>query len=164
MNGEAGVLRHFLDAQRASVLAIVAGLDDEQLTTSLVGSGWTPLGLIEHLGFAERHWFQEMMLGAADPLPWPTDQYIDDGNPCTTSRSTAIVFAFYCDQVERSNQVLELTSLDTVPVGVHDTDLDDDITDLRWIVLHMIEETARHAGHLDIARELLDGRTGLGPR
>ena len=40
----------------------------------------------------------------------------------------------------------------------------DEVSDLRWIVLHMIEETARHAGHLDIARELIDGRTGLGPR
>jgi Protein of unknown function (DUF664) len=40
----------------------------------------------------------------------------------------------------------------------------DEPPDVRWIILHMIEETARHAGHLDIARELMDGRTGLGPR
>lgn len=164
MNDEAAVLRHFLDAQRASVLAIVLGLDDDQLTTSLVPSGWTPLGLIEHLGFAERHWFQEMMLGAADPLPWPEVPDADDHNPCTTPRPAAIVFQFYRDQIERSNRVLGALALETPPVGVHNTDLDDDVTDLRWVVLHMIEETARHAGHLDIARELLDGRTGLGPR
>ncbi|GIJ09501.1 DUF664 domain-containing protein [Micromonospora andamanensis] len=46
----------------------------------------------------------------------------------------------------------------------HPGPLGEDVTDLRRVVLHMIEETARHAGHLDAARELLDGRTGLGPR
>jgi Protein of unknown function (DUF664) len=50
----------FLDAQRASVLAIVDGLDDDALRAPVVPSGWTPLGLIEHLGFAERYWFQQV--------------------------------------------------------------------------------------------------------
>ncbi len=54
---EAAALQWFLDAQRRSVLDIVDGLSDEQLTTSVMTSGWTPVGLIEHLGHAERHWF-----------------------------------------------------------------------------------------------------------
>jgi hypothetical protein len=62
---DAGALLAFLDAQRECVLAIVDGLDEDQLTTPVLPSGWTPLGLIEHLGHAERHWFQEVALGSA---------------------------------------------------------------------------------------------------
>jgi hypothetical protein len=74
------------------------------------------------------------------------------------------VLAFYRDQGRRSNAVLTSMPLSSPPAGTHDGELADEITDLRWIALHMIEETARHAGHLDAARELLDGQVGLGPR
>jgi uncharacterized damage-inducible protein DinB len=151
----------FLDAQRARVLAIVAGLNAEQLTTPLLPSGWTPLGMIEHLGHAERHWFQEVALGSAVPLPWPDDPDADEDGPYTTTRPADVVFAFYRDQIERANAVLTSTPLSKPPRGLNQGEVDQ-ITDLRFIVLHMIEETARHLGHLDVARELLDGRVGLG--
>ncbi|MBT2231265.1 DUF664 domain-containing protein [Nonomuraea sp. NEAU-A123] len=61
-------------------------------------------------------------------------------------------------QCERSNAVLAATPLSTPPQGHHPSPLGDEVTELRRIVLHMIEETARHAGHLDVARELLDGK------
>jgi hypothetical protein len=69
-DGEKNALLMFLEAQRASVLAIIDGLDAEALTTPVLPSGWTPLGLVEHLGYAERHWFQEVATGSAEPLPW----------------------------------------------------------------------------------------------
>jgi hypothetical protein len=156
---EKTALRWFLQAQRDSVLAIVAGLDDGALTTAVLPSGWTPLGLIEHLGHAERHWFQEVATGHAEPLTWTGDDA-----PLRTSRSTEAVFAFYREQCTRSDAFLATTSLSAPPKGSHGDELDDEITDVRRIVLHMIEETARHAGHLDVVRELIDGRTGLGPR
>jgi uncharacterized damage-inducible protein DinB len=153
-------LSWFLQAQRISVLAIIDGLDAEALTSPVpLPSGWTPLGLIEHLGYAERHWFQEVLLGAADPLPWP-----DEDTPLRTTRPPATVFAFYRTQCDRSDAILAATPLSTAPRGRHPNPLGAEITSLRDIVLHMIEETARHAGHLDVARELLDGTTGLGPR
>ncbi|GLY78627.1 hypothetical protein Airi01_068940 [Actinoallomurus iriomotensis] len=114
---------------------------------------------MEHLGHAERHWFQEIATGSAEPLPWP-----DDHTPLITSRPPSVVFEFYRTQCERSNAILASMPLSTPPRGRHPDPLGKEITDLRRIVLHMIEETARHAGHLDIARELLDGKTGLGPR
>ena len=154
------VVVDFLDAQRARVPAVVAGLDAEQLATPVLPSGWTPLGLIEHLGHAERHWFQQVALGRAAPLPWADD---DAEGPFVTPRDAETVFAFYRAQVEASNEVLAATPLDTPPVGRHNRGDADQVTDLRFIVLHMIEETARHLGHLDAARELLDGRVGLGP-
>jgi uncharacterized damage-inducible protein DinB len=151
----------FLDAQRTRVLAVVAGLDAEQLARPVLPSGWTPLGMIEHLGHAERHWFQEVALGRAEPLPW-ADDADNEGGPFTTARPPHAVFAFYREQIERANAVLASTPLSTPPRGRHNQGRADDVTDLRFIVVHMIEETARHLGHLDAARELLDGRFGLG--
>jgi hypothetical protein len=156
---EKSTLLEFLEAQRAAVLEILDGLDDAALTKSVVPSGWTPLGMVEHLGYAERHWFQEVVIGAAEPVGWP-----DDHAPLTTPRPKGTVFAFYREQRERANAIIAVTPLDTAPKGRHPGPIGDNVTDLRWIILHMIEETARHAGHLDIARELLDGSTGRAPR
>jgi uncharacterized protein DUF664 len=152
---EKTALLAFLEAQRHVVLAILDGLDDDALTTAVLPSGWTPLGMIEHLGYAERHWFQEVLLGAADPVPWP------DGEPLRTPRPRDTVFGFYAEQRDKGDAIIEDMPLDTKPKGRHDGE---EVDDLRWIILHMIEETARHAGHLDAARELLDGSTGLGAR
>ena len=99
---ERAALGWFLRAQRASVLAIVDGLDEATLTAPVpLPSGWTPLGMIEHLGYAERHWFQEILLGAADPLPWP-----DEDTPLRTTRPPAVVVEFYRAQCERSDAIL----------------------------------------------------------
>lgn len=101
-------------AQRASVLAIVDGLSAAQLTAAVLPPGWTPLGLIEHLGYAERHWFQRVATGSAAPLPWPEDpddeEDEDKDAPFTTRRPAETVFAFYRDQIERSNAVLTSTA------------------------------------------------------
>ena len=151
---EVAALKHFLDAQRSSVLAIVAGLDEASLRTEVLPSGWSPIGLIEHLGDAEWHWFQQVALATDDDPPWAAGD-----------RSSEEVFAYYKEQCRRANLVLDSMSLDAPPAGRHgEPELEDKVTDLRWIVLHLIEETARHAGHLDVVRELLDGQTGLGPR
>lgn len=175
---EATALIGFLDAQRAAVLAIVAGLDDEALRARPLPSGWSPLGLVEHLGLAERHWFGEVATGSAPDLPWaerePAGDPGDPGGPgdpgdlpipFTTARPPAAVFAFYRDEGARSDAVLASTPLSARPVGRHVWQGEvEHVPDLRWIALHVLEETARHAGHLDVVRELLDGRTGLGPR
>jgi uncharacterized damage-inducible protein DinB len=153
------ILKAFLDAQRARVFEVVAGLDAEQLSAAVLPSGWTVAGMIEHLGHAERHWLQEVALGSADPLPWPDDPPEGGFVP---ARSAEQVFAFYRDQIARSNAVLASVSWDAAPVGDHGQGDTAQITDLRFIVLHLIEETARHLGHLDAARELIDGKTGLG--
>lgn len=156
--GEKEALAAFLGAQRTNVSAILDGLDEAALRTSVLPSGWTPLGVVEHLAHAERHWFQEVVTGRAGPLP------DGDDAPLTTSRPVEEVFAFYREQCALSDAVLAATPLSAVPVGRHPGPFADQIHQFRDVVLHMIEETARHAGHLDVARELLDGTTGLGPR
>ncbi|MEJ2856893.1 MULTISPECIES: DinB family protein [unclassified Saccharothrix] len=158
--GEKEALAAFLAAQRSSVVAILEGLDEAALRTAVLPSGWTPLGMVEHLGHAERHWFQEVVTGHAEPLPGSGA----DDPPLTTSSPVEAVFAFYREQCAISDAVLAATPLSAVPVGRHPGPFADEIKEFRDVVLHMIEETARHAGHLDVARELLDGTTGLGPR
>ncbi|MDE9364723.1 DUF664 domain-containing protein [Luteipulveratus sp. YIM 133132] len=140
-------LAHFLDAQRRSVVAIVDGLDAAAMTRSVVPSGWSPQSLLEHLAGAERYWFGAVMRG--EPMARP-----DSGD----------VLADYLAQTRLCDEAVRDVSLDSAPAGPVLPELADEVTDLRGVILHMIEETARHAGHLDIARELLDGRTGLGPR
>jgi Protein of unknown function (DUF664) len=81
-----------------------------------------------------------------------------------TGMSSAEVIAEYREICARSDAVLAVTPLSAAPRGVHGHPAMKQPPTVRWVVLHMIEETARHAGHLDIARELLDGRTRLGPR
>ena len=160
------VLLDFLGAQRAAVLAIVADLDEEAWHRPVVPSGWTPAGLVEHLGGAEWHWFQGVVTGAEPELPGDLDDAppYDPTAAFVSDEPSSEVVAFYRDQCARSDAVLEKTPLSARPRGRHGGPDKDQPPDVRWIVLHMIEETARHAGHLDIARELIDGQTGLGPR
>ena len=165
-SAERVALLRYLAAQRVAVLAVVDGLDEVSLRRSVVPSGWTSLGLLEHLGHAERFWAQAVLAGEVAALPWngePEGEW-DPGAALISAHETAEVIAFYRDQCARTDAVVAGLELDDRPPGVHRADLPARVADVREVLLHLIEETARHAGHLDIARELLDGRTGLGPR
>ena len=161
VDAEKAALREFLAYQRAVVTEILAGLDEATLRRPVLPSGWTPLGMIEHLGQAERHWFQRVFTGSVAPLPWTGE----DTSPLSTPRSPSVVFDFYREQCRLADRIIAGAALTDAPTGRHPSEpVASQTTDLRRIMLHMIEETARHAGHLDAARELIDGRTGLGPR
>lgn len=159
------MLRDFLRGQREAILAIVEGLDEADWHRSVLPTGWTPAGMLEHLGGAEWHWFQGVVAGRQPELPGDLDENRAPYDPQTvvfTSQDpSADVIAFYRDQCGQSEAVLDMTSLSSAPHGEHGPH---DAPDVRWVVLHMIEETARHAGHLDAARELLDGSARLGGR
>ena len=155
----------FLAAQRASVLAIVDGLPESLLRTSVVPSKWTPLGLVEHITGAEYFWVQVVMLGKHDPMPLPDDSTPSAVmGPFVSDRPVSEVIEEYRALTAQNDTEIGDLSLGTAPRFRPGWVGPDEAPDLRWILLHLIEETSRHAGHLDIARELLDGRTGLGPR
>lgn len=157
---ERATLVTFLHAQRRSVLAILEGLDERLEHRQIVPSGWTPAGLVRHLALAERFWFSDVLVGWS-PVDSPTaDELPSPGVGCGLGEASR----FYREEAARSDLRLAAVSLDEPPRGSVPSDLDEEISDVRALILHMIEETARHAGHLDIARELIDGRTGLGPR
>lgn len=137
----------FLTAQRNVVLAIVEGLDHEQLHTSVTPSRWTPDSMLRHLADAEAYWCQHVLSGTQQA-----------SNP---THSAAEV---YREQIRESDSILAKLGLDDLPLGTAEPAHAQLAQSARTVVLHLIEETARHAGHLDIARELIDGTCGLGPR
>jgi uncharacterized damage-inducible protein DinB len=162
------MLLRFLQYQRDSVLSIVEALSESDWHRPVVPSGWTIAGMVEHLGGAEYHWFQHVVMGVVEERP--ADEEVTPYDPEAAFLSddpSADILGWYRDACRRSDEVLAVTPLSAVPRGLHlhpDPEYTAEITSVRWVVLHLIEETARHAGHLDIARELLDGRTRLGPR
>jgi hypothetical protein len=162
------MLKDFLRVQRESVLAIVEGLSEEDWHRSVVPTGWTPAGMVEHLGGAEWHWFQGVVAGTQPELPGDLDEDQPPYDPLTvvftSDEPSAEIVAFYRNQCAQSEAVLATTTLSAPVLGKHNLGGGFVPPNVRWVVLHMIEETARHAGHLDIARELLDGKTRLGQR
>jgi hypothetical protein len=166
---ERQALLEALAYQRSSVLSIVDGLGEPLWQTSVVPSGWTVAGMVAHLAAAERHWFQQVVNGFEIELPWDTqfddeDKVFDPMAPQLCDRPSADIVAHYRQQCQRSDEVIAVTSLSAVPKGHHRQDDPEESLTLRWVVLHLIEETAAHSGHLEIARELLDGQTRLGLR
>jgi hypothetical protein len=155
-----------LEYQRASVRAIVDGLSEEHWHTSVVPSGWTPAGMVAHLGDAERHWTCGVILDddPRQPFDEDSDEPYDPHAPFVVDWPSDKVLAYYRDQTRRTDDMLTTTALDAAPRGRHGAADAEQPRSVREIVLHLVEETAAHSGHLEIARELLDGKTGLGLR
>jgi hypothetical protein len=170
---ESRMLLGFLQYQRDSVLKIVEGLPEDAWQTPVVASGWTVAGMLWHLGGVEHHWLQHVTTGvmgeppAGEEAGEEEDGTYDPGAAFTCAWPSADLIAGYRDECRRSDEVLAVTPLSAAPAGLgfhQDPEYTRQITNVRWIVLHVIEETAVHSGHLEIARELLDGKTRLGGR
>jgi len=144
---EAEVLRAFLDYLRASIAAKVDGAPEPQVRTAGVPSGTNLLGLLNHLTFVERATF----LGEGVPDWQATFR-------AAPADSAADVVARYRETVERANEVLDGCADLGAPVPRPREDRPG--PSARWALVHLIEETGRHAGHADILRELVDGATG----
>jgi uncharacterized damage-inducible protein DinB len=146
----------FLDFLRSAVVLKAAGLTDEQARRQLVPSELTTVaGLVAHLTYVEHYWFAVVLDGQPDP--W-RERFADDPDAeFRLGMRTPIeqVVADYVAECERSRDVA--TRLD---LGATGTTAKGEPVNLRWVIIHMIEETGRHAGHLDLLRELLDGSTG----
>ncbi|MGI8710851.1 MAG: DinB family protein [Acidimicrobiales bacterium] len=144
----------FLDWYRGVVVAKVAGLDRGEATRIATPSGLTLLGIVKHLRWVEEGWFQEKFLGRslAVRIENPSS-FVVDG-----SDTVASVVAAYQAECARSREVVaEAPARDARAALAHH--VFGQVT-LHWILVHMVEETARHAGHLDVLRELTDGHIG----
>jgi hypothetical protein len=143
-----------LDFQRATVLVKLAGLTDEQAFGRPVpASALSPAGLVKHLTGVEWFWFTVDFAGVPMPADWPMD---DEHGPfrLAPGDTLAALVAGYRTECERSRQAIVGADFDDPARGPGM-----DFT-LRYAVAHMIEETARHCGHLDLLRESIDGRRG----
>ena len=149
-----------LDRQRDRVLGILDGLDEAALRRKVLPSGWTCLGLVQHLAVdIERFWFRGVVAGEAAVTEALVDG-ADDAWPIDVGVPAAEVFATYRNEITRANAIIAARRADTAPAWwPGDVFGDRRHDELRDVVLHVITETACHAGHLDAARELLDGRS-----
>ncbi|MFD6066124.1 DinB family protein [Amycolatopsis lurida] len=139
--GEKDVLAGFLGYLRAAVMAKAEGVPEDRARTPGVPSGTNLLGLVKHLTHVERHWLlgHRVTDWKATFRPGPDD-------------TTASILAAYRETVAEANA--EIASWDDLAATGPRR------ASRRWTLTHLIEETARHAGHADILRELIDGATG----
>lgn len=157
-SSETELLLGQLRAQRQHVLGIVEGLDDDALRRPVLPSGWNIVGLINHLALDdERFWFQAVVAGDADVI---AEMESADGNAWQVSSaiSAPSVIDRYRVEGARSDAVITATPLDDEPRWWPAFFGEWRLTNLREVLLHVISETACHAGHLDAARELIDGK------
>lgn len=150
----------FLDYYRAVILDKAQGLTKDQLNARLEPSGLTLGNIVHHLAVVEHWWFHEAFLGN-DPLePWASAPWDDDRDwemSVASELEPEVIFDRYREAIDRSQRIESAAeSLDQLSVRTRN----DNPWSLRWILVHMIEETARHAGHADLIRESIDGATG----
>ena len=152
--GEKESLKVALDRHRDAILWKLEGVGDDDLRRPLVPSGTSLLGLVKHLAAVEYGWFCDTFGRPTEPLPF------DDDDPDADLRiepgeTTDEILAFYGRARATADRVIE-------EIGLEQTGMawfGEPVT-MRWVLIHMVEETARHAGHVDILRELIDGMTG----
>jgi uncharacterized damage-inducible protein DinB len=158
LRGEEAVLRDYLDHFRSTLERKCEGLDAEQLARrSVPPSTMSLLGLVRHLAAVEYSWWRRVMERNLDlPKMWGKDEHRDadfDG-AAADDAVVAEAWAAWRTEVAHAQEFQAAHPMDQL--GQHD---DGDI-EMREVVVHLIEEYARHCGHADLLRECLDGRTG----
>ncbi|MFE6161835.1 DinB family protein [Streptomyces sp. NPDC056486] len=158
--GEPAMLMGWLDFHRETLVLKCSGLDDAQTRVAAVrSSSLTLLGLVQHLAEVERNWFQRVLAGRDVP---PVYEDASGGFALAPERTYAQALAVWRREVAVSRKLCEGRSLDAVGrlsereaavMGSAEVSL-------RWILVHLVEEYARHNGHADLLREGIDGVTG----
>lgn len=149
----------FLDYYRRVLIRKCAGLTADQLQTTVGRSTLTLGRLLRHMAFVEDHWFEYTLLGRELPEPWRSIdwQAQPDWEMDTAADHSPIELARQFDaSVSRSRAAVAGIGLDEL--AARESRFGP--TDLRWILIHMIEEYARHCGHADLIREAIDGTVG----
>ncbi|MCL1595611.1 MAG: DinB family protein [Actinomycetia bacterium] len=157
---ERDTLVAFLDYYRELMLDKAGGLSKEQLGVRLEPSTMTLAGMIYHLAVVEQGWFSNHFLGLDLTEPWASVDWEADRDwewDIAPTLEPEVVLSAYRTAFERSNEIIAAAdSLDQLSVK----DEPGSEMSLRWILVHMVEETARHAGHADLIRESIDGEVG----
>jgi uncharacterized damage-inducible protein DinB len=155
------VLHRYLRRQREQLLAKLDGLDDRQVRLPMTGTGTNLLGLVKHVASVDLGYFGDVFgRPHGEELPWFTeDAEMNADMWATADESRSDIEGLYRRAWVRADATideLELDSTGEVPWWPEERR----VVTLQQILVHMISETARHAGHADIIRELIDGRAG----
>ncbi|PUB26219.1 uncharacterized protein DUF664 [Promicromonospora sp. AC04] len=170
---EVTMLRSFIDFYRATIRRQCAGLTVEQLRTPHPPSTMTLAGMLKHLAYVEDIWFNVRLAGNEPAPPWDTVDWAADRDwdwNSALADTPEQLTALFDGAVAASERILDEflgRAVDQAPgAGALDQPLarsgghGGSIT-LRWLLVHMVEEYSRHAGHADLLREALDGATDL---
>ena len=150
-------LCEFLDMQREALITKLDGVSDEDARRAATASSLSLLSLVKHSATWERRWFQAVVAGRQLPGEWPDvhDTDVDATFQLADGDTVETVIAYYREQIAASQNIVASFDLDSPCAWPHMAH-----ENVRWVALHMIEETARHAGHADIIRETIDGSRG----
>jgi hypothetical protein len=159
VQAETKALLSSLNNQRSHVLGIIDGLTEDQLRRPMLPSGWTCLGMVQHLTISdERFWFSGIVAGESAYVV-TSDEEAEAVWRVSPDVPAASVLDAYRREIERANGVIASTPLEKPP-AIWPVEIWPNwrLPDFRAVMLHVITETACHAGHLDAARELIDRR------
>jgi hypothetical protein len=153
------LLAGYLDYYRAVIVRKLEGMSEKELRGSRLPSGWTPLGPLKHLTYVERRWLRWGFMAEPMDNPWgpsgPGSDWI-----VGPDETLETLLAAFREESDRSRAIVAAAQLtDRARSGGRFKPPDEHPT-LIWILFHVLQEYARHAGHLDIVRELADGSTG----
>jgi len=153
---ERQVLEAFLDFHRQVLVSKVDGIPENEARQRRVPSKTTLAGLIKHMIGVERGWFQEVLAGRKPEDIGPNVGGGDESWDLAENETVSSLIKEYEQTCEQSRQTAARFALDD---AVPEPDMGQ--VSLRWVYVHMIEETARHVGHADILREQTDGAAGI---
>jgi uncharacterized damage-inducible protein DinB len=156
---ERAMLAAWLDFHRATLARKCEGLADEQLRLmSVPPSSLSLLGLVRHMAEVERGWFRQVLAGEEVPDIYATEQDHEADFNGIADADVAAAFAVWTAECDQARQIVtDFPSLDDVATRATSRG---SVVTLRWIMVHMIEEYARHNGHADLLRERIDGAVG----
>ena len=144
-------LSEFLDMQREALIEKLQGVSDDDARRAPTVSSLSLLSLVKHSAVWERRWFQVVVAGRRFAGEWPDAHPRDEnGFRLADDDTVETVVAYYREQIAASQEILRTVDLDARCARPEMAG------NLRWVAIHMIEETARHAGHADIIRETID--------
>lgn len=154
------LLDAYLDFYRSTLLRKLDGLPDEALRGSVLPSGWTPLELLKHLTYVEHRWLEWGFEAQDVDEPWGDQDPRSGVWSVAPHEDLAELRQRFLAQAERSRAVVAAAGLqDQARIGGR-FESPDEAPRLSWILFHLLQEYARHVGHLDVVRELLDGDVG----
>ncbi|NEC64793.1 DinB family protein [Streptomyces sp. SID9727] len=158
VSGAHELLLGYLEWYREALMRKLAGLSDDQLRTVVAPLGWSPLGLVQHLGWVERRWLRWGFV-AEEVVAYPPGGDAEEWTVAVGTSAAQVIATYQAEATAARSAAGSADLNDKASLGGRFKTPAQAPT-LGRILFHLLQEYARHLGHLDIARELIDGRTG----